>query len=186
MNRPTLAFAVLLVGYSTWAFAQNPPGTEKSATRPAASQPASAPTSQAGSRPSRTNPPPRGPELSAPVKEIMRELERRGSRPVAPRLPNAAPTERAPFAEGRVFRDTPVRLFRTSDRVEVQILTEEGKSAARNFELLKNSWLEYLEHEMEAGMTEAIINAEVTTYRGRNLLKLWSFRRPVENGNLTP
>lgn len=186
MKQTSLALATVLFVCATWVFAQQTPPPAGKPSAPAASQPASAPSSQPGSRPTRTNAPPKAPELSAPVKEIMRELERKSARPIAPRSPSSAPTERAAFAEGRPFRDTPVRLFRVGDRVEAQILTDEGKAAGRNLEFLKNSWLEYLEREMEAGLAEAVINAEVTTYRGRNYLKLWSFRRPVENGNLNP
>jgi hypothetical protein len=53
-------------------------------------------------------------------------------------------------------------------------------------EFNKNRWLEAMEAEAEAGVTEFIISAEVTRYRGRNYLNLLKYRRQISHGNLTP
>jgi len=171
-------------------FAQNRPGEKPKAgagtpaSQPVASQPT---TSQAASGPSRTAAPPKGPELSAPLKEVMRELERRGGKRVLPVSPGKQGTiEKTAFAEGTPLRDRLGRVYRVGERIEIQLSSEDGKSESKTLELLKNSWLEYLEREMESGATEVIVTGDVTAYRGKNYLLLLSYRRQVEHGNLSP
>lgn len=165
--------------------AEKPKGGAAPATsQPAASQPAS---SQAASGPSRTASPPKGPELSAPLKEVMRELERRGGKRILPVSPGKqGTTEKTAFAEGTALRDRLGKVYRVGDRIEIQLLSEDGKSENKTLELLKNSWLEYLEREMESGATEVIVTGDVTAYRGKNYLLLLSYRRQIEHGNLSP
>ena len=77
-----------------------------------------------------------------------------------------------------------VRLARNGERVELIFRSEEG--GPLTLIALENQLLEVMERETEAGAREFIISGELTTYRGRNYVRILKVLRPLDNGNLTP
>jgi hypothetical protein len=148
---------------------------EAAASRPVASQPASAPAT-------------RTPEQAAILKELLRDVERptlnppRARRATADRV--AAADGQPAIRDGEMLRGRSGRLLRSGERSEFQYVNDEGKTVT--FELVPCAWLEFLEDESGGGAEEFIINAEVLSYRGRSLLLLRSVRRQVNNGNISP
>ena len=79
------------------------------------------------------------------------------------------------------------RVVRHGSRVEFHFTSGSPVSNAPDvMEFNKNRWLEAMEGEAEAGVTEFIISAEVTRYRGQNYLNLLKYRRQISHGNLSP
>lgn len=155
-------------------------------TPPAASQPASQPAGQTVS--------PRNPTQARILEELLRDAEQSRPTPILS-APDAGHGASAPALEegtsllpdGYPVVERPGRLVRNGNRVEFHF--DSGGPAADApsvMEFNKNRWLEAMETEAEAGVTEFVISAEVTRYRGQNYLNLLKYRRQVSHGNLAP
>src|SRR5262249_29620588 len=132
----------------------------------------------------------RTPEQASVLKELLRSVDRPAittPEPIRSSEPSpAARKDDSLQAEGTLLVEKPGRLIRSGERSEFKFTSPEGKGLAQPLELLPNSWLEYMEKEADAGASEFIITADVTTYRGRNFLMLRTYRRQVSHGNLNP
>lgn len=176
----TLAYISLF--WWVWtAELQNAPAAESQpapATRPAATQPARPPMTQ------------RRPQQAQIYEQL---LQRESLRPVVPGrggadITETAATRTAPLVgvqlEGQTIHNRRVRLARNGERVELIFRSEDG--GPLTLIALENQLLEVMERETETGAREFIISGELTTYRGRNYVRILKVLRPLDNGNLTP
>ncbi len=130
-----------------------------------------------------------------PQAELLRDLLRQEqARPIQPRI--SAEEQAATAAEER--RDELLLVDGTSlveragrlafeDSVPYFLFSLGGDPPQDlKLRLLPNKLLETMEREHEAGFTEFVISAEVTSYRGENYLFLRKVLRRVGHGNLGP
>ena len=152
-----------------------------------------APPSQPASQPAaRTTP--RNPEQARILKELLRGSERRRAQPIVSEPvrgrsaeSSAAAAAGATLVEGSVLIERVGRLVRSGDRSEFHFKAGgSGDDRLKAMEFNKNSWLELMEAEADAGVEEFVISAEVTRYRGRNYLLLLKYRRQISHGNISP
>jgi hypothetical protein len=150
--------------------------------------PSSEPTSQPATRPSL-----RHPVQARIYEELLRDAEQSRAAPLLPVDPEtgraAAETESrmSLLLEGTPLIERTGQLVRSGQRSEFRF--EPGGLAGEmpdTMEILRNSWLEAMEREAEAGVQRFVISAEVTRYRDRNYLLLLKYRRPISHGNLGP
>lgn len=130
----------------------------------------------------------RRPEQARILEQLIRDAER--PRPVIPDIstPLRAPDGRhSPdlLPEGTMLVERAGRLLRSGDRVafEMQLEPPIGTQTLR---LLPNAWLESMEREAAQGISDFVISAEVTRYRGENYLLVRKVRRHHSHGNLGP
>jgi len=150
--------------------------------------PASQPTSQPASRPSL-----RHPVQARIYQELLRDTEQSQPMPVLPVDPETGRTVadaegRGPLLlEGTSLIERSGSLVRRGERADFRFEPSSlGDGMPDTMEILKNRWLEVMEREAEAGVTEFVISAEVTRYRDRNYLLLRKCRRRLSHGNLGP
>lgn len=160
---------------------QNAPhaATQPAATPPAATQPNRPPMTQ------------RRPQQAQIYEQL---LQRESLRPVVPGRggsesgadTTASRTESlvGVLLEGQTIHNRRVRLVRNGERVELIFRSEDG--GPPTLIALENQLLEVMEKETESGAREFIISGELTTYRGRNYVRILKVLRPLDNGNLTP
>lgn len=175
----------LLILVVWFSMAQSTAPVRSGEKPPAGSQPASAPGSQA-SRPGRTSTPPRSPEQRAVLENLLRERERAARAAAKPTADSSRPRDQNGLPEGTILFDRPGRLMRSGDRSEFQFARTGDEAVLPDMEVSKNSWLEFMEREADAGATDFVVTGEVSRYRGRSYLTLLSYRRVVDNGNLKP
>jgi hypothetical protein len=171
-----LAVAALLAGGGISSL-QDAPNRVSPA---AASQPASKPATRTA---------PRGPEQARILEELLRGSERRQvkpilSKPVEGQEGSEEQEGGTLLLEGTVLIERAGTLVRGVDRSEFRFKSAgAGEERLEPMEFNKNSWLELMEAEADAGVREFVITAEVTRYHGRNYLLLRKFRRYMSNGN---
>jgi len=153
--------------------------------QPPASQPAAEANGAAGGGRTRT------PEQANVLKELLRDSDRSPAAPPSKARLGGQPA-RKPAAdenlmmEGQLIVERSGRLIRRGERSAFQFIAEEKGGQTLTLELLENAWLDFMEQESEGREGEFIITAEVTQYRGKNLLLLRSFRQQVRHGNIAP
>lgn len=119
------------------------------------------------------------------LQDLLRDRER--TRSVRPQFNELSPNgfDGDLFPEGSVTTRAG-RLVLGDGTTKFRFNSSDEKLGGRTFEVLKNAWLERMERDTQAGMTEFIVSGEVTRYRGSNYLLIRNYRRQVSNGNLTP
>jgi hypothetical protein len=99
-----------------------------------------------------------------------------GSKPGEPLLP-----------EGEVVVERPGKYVAGEDGgARFLFQADDSSRGVERMEILPNQFLEIMENEAKAGISEFVITAEVTSYRGRNYLLLRKVLRRVPNRNLSP
>jgi len=148
-------------------------------------------TDQAATQPA-SRPAPRDPEQARIFETLLRESDRPHARPVLSEATGPA-TRGGEAATGALLLDgTPLsqcagRLVCSGDRSLFEFKSgAPAEGAPSAMEILRNAWLEAMEAELATGVSEFIISAEVTRYRGRNYLLVRNYRRQIEHGNLNP
>ncbi len=151
------------------------------AGKPAASQPAS----RRATRPSL-------PTQARIYEQLLRDTE--PARPtimsVNPDRPAASTGKENPdlMLEGTVLAERSGRLVRSGENTAFRFAPGEvgDNKAPLVLEFNKNGLLEAMEREAEAGVSDFVISAEVTRYRGRNYLNLLKYSARIDHGNLSP
>lgn len=134
--------------------------------------------------------------------DLLRELLRERERP-APIIPSrertAAQQPRAArralpgleardprlLPDGAMIVERPARLIIDDARPRLMI-TVAGETEPRTMEVNRNEWLEAMERAAGAGVSEFVITAEVSLYRGGNYVMLRKVLERLSNGNLAP
>lgn len=170
------------------AMTLGPAPQEAEPVKPAETQPVETLTTQPAQAPTSVNPP------QAQIYEQLLRDTQRSRQPILSSNPEpgakTAGTEHdsaGTLLEGVPLVERAGRLIRRGDRSEFTFVAgslEEG--APPTMEFNKNGLLEAMEGEYESGVTEFVISAEVTRYRGRNYLTLIKYRRKIDHGNLRP
>jgi hypothetical protein len=177
-----VACAVLLAGHP----ASPKPVQEDPAQSEPTSQPAEKPKPSSLRKPSQA--------------DILRDLLRpQRPKPIAPETDagadagGAATTQpadgtgrQALLLEGAFLVERPGRLVVEEGQPMFVFHADGSTGVRRTLQILPNQLLETMEREAEAGFTEFIISAEVTSYRGDNYLLLRKVLRRVGHGNLGP
>ncbi|MGE3182046.1 MAG: hypothetical protein AB7N71_10475 [Phycisphaerae bacterium] len=133
--------------------------------------------------------------------EILRDLIRRREQPTQIITPSRQSQPASPqyvelsgsglaqnarlLREGSMVVERPGR-FVIENKTPMFVFTPQGEQEPRTLEINKNEFLEALEQAAANGSREFVISAEVTRYRGRNLLTLKKVLQRVSNGNLSP
>lgn len=172
-----------------------PQQNAKPATNPSDSSMSSqANTAQSQANPSSTN------RRTPKQVEILRDLIRRREQPTRIIVPSRPPETQPQYIElgsaalqqdgkllpeGAIIVERPGR-FVIENRTPMMVVTLPGESEPRTLELNKNEFLEAIEQAASSGGRDFIVSAEVTRYRGRNLLTLKKVLQRVSNGNLSP
>jgi len=157
------------------------------ASQAAASQPASRPV---GSRTTF-----RKPDQARVLEELLQQKEM--PTPIFPSHPQGEglartesdaagrPAERL-LLDGTPQSNRPGR-FVVADGCPLFIFhADDSSRGPQRLEILRNQWLEIMEDEAKRGVSEFVITAEVTSYRGQNYLLLRKVLRRVPNRNLSP
>ena len=179
-------FRFLLATLIAGACVLDPPQEDVAAAKPGESQPASQPAGQTVS--------PRNPTQARILQELLRDAEQTRPTPILsdPGVEEDSPAgvgdgQKSLLPDGYGLVERPGRLVRSGERVKFHFTSGSPAGDAPDvMEFNKNRWLEAMEAEAEAGVTEFIISAEVTRYRGRNYLNLLKYRRQIAHGNLSP
>lgn len=164
----------------------DPPQEDTATAEAGQSQPASQPAGQTVS--------PRNPTQARILQELLRDAEQTHPRPIlsdpgpeGDSLTGVGDEQTSLLPDGYPLVERQGRLVRSGERVKFHFTSGSPAGEAPDvMEFNKNRWLEAMEAEAEAGVTEFIISAEVTRYRGRNYLNLLKYRRQVTHGNLSP
>lgn len=106
-------------------------------------------------------------------------------------VPQAGPRQAAGdgylLPEGTALVERRGRLLMGGDGPEFKFDSDNPSYVGpRVMGILPNSWLETMEREAEAGVSEFFISATVTRYKGKNYLYLHKYRRQTDHGNLSP
>jgi hypothetical protein len=155
-------------------------------------EPGQTATSQPASEPADAQSTFRKPEQARILEELLRQKER--PRPI---LPSHLPSERRPgrgsgpgeqtlLLEGTPLVERPGRYVVADGRPLFVFRPDDSTRAPQSMEILKNQYLEIMEDEAKTGVSEFVVSAEVTSYRGQNYLLLHKVLRRVPNRNLSP
>ena len=153
--------------------------------------PTSAPASQPAKPPSALRKPAQAdilsdllrPQRAQPIQPLNEDRAAEGG--AASSQPGAHPAQ-ALLLEGAYVVERPGHFIVEEGHPKFTFYADGNSTTRRTLELLPNQLLETMEREAEAGFTEFIISAEVTSYHGENYLLLRKVLRRVGNGNVSP
>lgn len=129
----------------------------------------------------------RTPRQAEQLAPLLRQREARPVTPVSERPGKSiVADDSGVLADGTSVADRPGRLVRVGDHCEFEFVPSDGAGGPISLEVLRNQYLELMEAEAERGVSEFVISAEITRYRGTNYLLLRKLLRRVANGNLSP
>ena len=177
-------FRFLLAALILTSFTQDPPA--KQTTEPQAEE--KTPTSQPATKAQYQ----RNPNQARILKELLRDVDQERPKPILsdPDIGLDAYRENEDeslLLEGTVLKRRLGRLVRSGIRSEFHFISSDSKEQEELImQFNRNSLLEAMETEAEAGVRQFIITAEVTRYRGQNYLNLYKYRRQISHGNITP
>ncbi|HUU98523.1 MAG TPA: hypothetical protein VM487_22545 [Phycisphaerae bacterium] len=152
-------------------------------------------TSQPASRPAGSRTTFRKPDQARVLEELLQRKEM--PKPILPSypqgegpVPSVGEADRRPgeplLLEGTVLVERPGRYVTADGRALFLFHADASSRKAERMEILANQYLEIMENEVRAGISEFVITAEVTSYRGQNYLLLRKVLRRVPNRNLSP
>ena len=181
------AMLIIIVGTIFTTAGQEAPPEEQpeSTTQPATTQPAEQRSTL------------RRPAQADIIRNLLRDREQTGL--ILPRNPDSTTspgvTEIQPaedgdratlLADGTGLVERPGRLIWEKGKPVFVFIMQEGGSRLQSMELLPNQLLEALEQEAERGISEFVISARVTRYKGENYLLLRKVLHHVNHGNISP
>jgi hypothetical protein len=157
------------------------------ASQAAASQPTSRPVDSRSTF--------RRPDQARVLEELLKQKEM--PRPILPSRPQgevvAGSEQAAPgrpgerlLLEGTVLVERPGKYVAAEGRALFVFQADDSSRTAERMEILRNQYLEIMEEESRAGVSEFVVTAEITSYRGENFLLLRKVLRRVPNRNLSP
>jgi len=152
-------------------------------------------TSQPATRPADSQPTFRKPDQTRILEELLRRKEApariRQTHPESERGAGAegggrARQDRSLLVDGSPVSERPGRFLVADGRPVFSFHPDKSFPTAQTMEILKNQYLEIMEDEAKAGVSEFVVSGEVTSYRGQNYLLIGKLLRRVPNRNLSP
>jgi hypothetical protein len=171
----------------TWV---SPPQQRLDQEQPA--EPGQVGATQPASRPGEPQSTFRKPDQARILEELLRRRE--SPRPIRPAQPggvqaseaDASTADKPLLLEGTPLVERPGRFMVADERPLFVFHPDDSSRAPQTMEILKNQFLEIMEDEAKVGVSEFVISADVTSYRGQNYLLIHKVLRRVPNRNLSP